>query len=241
MINNDTKEKFSKGFKFFLQHALMYLGASALYFIVAIRIVVSVFSFATINSLISSIMNFALVGFGYIVFSVFYFFLVRSFYKFKDTLKIQEEQNRKVEGSKVTQKEYTQFMTYCNRQEKTLEELIVKIKDRAVKFKIEDILTTVKKIHSIFVDEPSEIKQGKLFIEHYLPAAVKIVGKYITYQKHVEESESARKSLEEIEGSLDVIHTGFKKQLDKLLENGIMDVDVELKVLRTTLKSEGLE
>ncbi len=240
MISQQTRKKISENISKAVFHLLLYIAGCTVYFIIGISVVFSKLSFVTFGSFLSSALNFIFLGLGWILFTVIWIFFVHIIDRTFNEHKIRSFDNVQVEGTNLTRKELEAFFFEFDSQIATLKGLMVQVKDSAIRKKISSILETIKEIYSIFEDEPREINRGRLFIDHYLNAAIKIVRKYVAFTKYKDRSESARKSIENIEKNLDMISTGFENQLEKLLQHDEMDIDVEIKALKSALKSEGL-
>ena len=61
----------------------------------------------------------------------------------------------------------------------------------------------------------------------------------MTLQNNRDHLSIAEDSFQKTENLLDTIEVAYQKQLEKLFEDDVMDLDTELKVLAKTIKSEG--
>lgn len=84
------------------------------------------------------------------------------------------------------------------------------------------------------------IKTSRQFLNYYIDATGTIVTKYTELQSKTEFIPAAKASLERVERTLHTVESAFKKQLEKLYDKDVMDLDIELTVLAKTIKSEGL-
>lgn len=84
------------------------------------------------------------------------------------------------------------------------------------------------------------IKTSRQFLNYYIDATGTIVTKYAEWQSKTEFIPAAQASLAKVEKTLDTVESAFKKQLEKLYDKEVMDLDIELTVLAKTIKSEGL-
>ena len=87
---------------------------------------------------------------------------------------------------------------------------------------------------------PNAIKTSRQFLNYYIDATGTIVTKYAELQSKTELIPSAQASLDKVEKTLNTVESAFKKQLEKLYDKDVMDLDIELTVLAKTIKSEGL-
>jgi len=78
------------------------------------------------------------------------------------------------------------------------------------------------------------------FMSYYLPTAEKLIEQYRTLMAARVKGENVIKTMQRIEGSLDMITNAFEKCLDNLYKDQEMDIDAEIQVMRTMLSSDGL-
>ncbi|MBN2546642.1 MAG: 5-bromo-4-chloroindolyl phosphate hydrolysis family protein [Spirochaetes bacterium] len=123
---------------------------------------------------------------------------------------------------------------------KEMRVISLKIKDKNVREKVDDIFNIVEKIFDDFKKDPADIKTSRQFLNYYLDSTIKIIKKYIEISDQNINSETVRLTLSRTERLLDSIKIAFEKQLSHLLQNDILDLDSEVEVLEKTLKMEGL-
>lgn len=96
-----------------------------------------------------------------------------------------------------------------------------------------NIINTVKK-------NPDKLPLVKKFFNHYLPISLKLINSYKELDDQTIEVENIRKAKIEIQKSIDLINTAFKKLLDNLFEDVVLDVSSDISVLETLFNQEGL-
>ena len=74
----------------------------------------------------------------------------------------------------------------------------------------------------------------------FLGACVKVVSSYVELTVRPIQDEEAKQACAKVEAELDTIRAAFEKQLQMLQENNLIDLDVELSVLKKTIAMEGL-
>jgi 5-bromo-4-chloroindolyl phosphate hydrolysis protein len=100
------------------------------------------------------------------------------------------------------------------------------------------ILVTVRKIFDYLAKNPGRIKRARKFLSYYLDTTLFIVNSYADLQGSDDpDIVESRKKLLDILGT---IKAAFEKQYAVLLQNDVLDIDAEIEVLRSSLKSEGL-
>ncbi|ETI90382.1 MAG: hypothetical protein Q607_CBUC00056G0022 [Clostridium butyricum DORA_1] len=87
---------------------------------------------------------------------------------------------------------------------------------------------------------PDNLSLVKKFFNHYLPISLKLIYSYRELNTQTIEGENIRKAKNEIENSIDLINTAFRKLLDNLFEDVVLDVSSDISVLETLFTQEGL-
>lgn len=87
---------------------------------------------------------------------------------------------------------------------------------------------------------PAQAPQVRRFMNYYLPTLSKIMANYVLLNDSPAKGENIRAAMRSVENSLGMIADAFDKQLDSLYRDQAFDMDAEVTVLETVLKSEGL-
>jgi 5-bromo-4-chloroindolyl phosphate hydrolysis protein len=120
-----------------------------------------------------------------------------------------------------------------------LEKKSFNIESEEIRRKIGRIYELGQKILDDVRENPSDYNAARQFFNYYLDATNSILDKYVILQKNSEYLSIADKSFRKTEDLLDTVELAYQKQLEKLYEDDVMDLDTELKVLAKTIKSEG--
>lgn len=115
-----------------------------------------------------------------------------------------------------------------------------KIANRNVKVKVEAICTLATKVFEDIRKDPRDVKPAKKFLGYYLDATANILEKYLDISEKQLESVEINARLRKSEETLEMIRSAFERQLTKLIENDIIDLDSEISVLQNTLKMEDM-
>ncbi len=110
------------------------------------------------------------------------------------------------------------------------------IRNRELSRRLERICANAREILDVIEDDPRDLRRARKFLKVYLTGAQRVCDGYARLHprgKSAELEESFRNVLGTIE---DV----FKEQHDRLLENNVLDVDVQIEVLSSQLKREGV-
>ena len=126
---------------------------------------------------------------------------------------------------------------------KSLDALTVydaKIPDPAVSKYLERMHASGSAILDSLERNPAQAPQVRRFMNYYLPTLSKIMANYVLLGDSPAKGENIRAAMQSVENSLGMIADAFDKQLDSLYRDQAFDMDAEVTVLETVLKSEGL-
>jgi 5-bromo-4-chloroindolyl phosphate hydrolysis protein len=113
------------------------------------------------------------------------------------------------------------------------------IADNKIAGKIQDICKTGLDIYDYIQKNPDDLTKAKQFINYYLDTTEKIVNKYVELVSKKERSSEIDAAISNVENVLDSIKETYSKQLHNLLEDDLLDLNTEIKVLEKTIKLEG--
>ncbi len=115
---------------------------------------------------------------------------------------------------------------------------IPRVKKTEIKAKLERICVLIEKIYEDFQQDPKDIKAARQFLNYYFDASVQIINRYTELQKQSGISKNVERSLEKVENLLDTIEKTFEKQLARLLEDDVLDLDSEIQLMENTMKMD---
>jgi len=121
------------------------------------------------------------------------------------------------------------------------ESLIDRIESRSIQAKARQIAELERKILEDIEADPKDLKPARVFLTYYQDAAISIVRKYQQIMERGASVSEVQASVAKVEPMLETIRAAFEKQLVRLLENDVLDLDIEISVLEKTLKMEGLD
>lgn len=122
---------------------------------------------------------------------------------------------------------------------RNIRNLTLKIVSNDVAKQIQDICKTGADIFDYIRKNPDDFKKAKQFINYYLDTTEKIVNRYVQLSAAKDKSSEIEASLKKVEETLASIDQTYKKQLHNLMENDVLDLNTEIKVLETTMKMGG--
>lgn len=112
------------------------------------------------------------------------------------------------------------------------------IKDPEVSALVAQIVSASHDILNYLAKNPGRVKRARKFLSYYLETTLYIVSGYCEVESSNDPDIVASRA--KVKDVLGTIKEAFDKQLAVLLKNDVMDIDAEIDVLKSTLKSEGL-
>lgn len=110
------------------------------------------------------------------------------------------------------------------------------INNRLFNQRIRIICEQAREIVGMLEEDPGDIRRARKFLNTYLDGALKVTKGYADMQsKH-----QAKQLTENFENVLQTIESVFIEQKQKLLEDDVLDLDVQIEVLAAQLKHEGV-
>lgn len=100
--------------------------------------------------------------------------------------------------------------------------------------KLDALEETGLKIVALLEDEPKDIARASRFIDVYLAGAVSVSRKFAEIQQHMADEKMNAQYHDFLEEMVDT----FKKQHDALLQDDVLDLDVEIEVLKKRMRIE---
>ena len=125
-------------------------------------------------------------------------------------------------------------------QNKHILEMILKIENEDLRKDLNEINSTVTKIITTIEKNPEKVKKLKNFFDYYLPVTVKLVDRYDEIENQKINSEEEKTFNTTTEKTIKEINGVFKQFLNILYQSDMNDTNVEIKVLNSMLKADGL-
>ena len=114
-----------------------------------------------------------------------------------------------------------------------------RIQDRSVQMKARNICLLTEKILDSIKKDPKDLKPARSFLNYYLDTAMNILRQYNDIAVQEVRSRDVEEVVKKVDRTLGTLEQAFEKQLAKLMENDVMDLDTELTVLEKTIEMEG--
>lgn len=121
-----------------------------------------------------------------------------------------------------------------------LRRLNAEITDNEISAHITSIENITAEIFDYVIRNPKKLRRIQSFIDYYLPTTVKLLEAYSSFTKGVSTGERMYGSMENIRRTIVQAEKAFKKQSEDLYEDTVMDVSVEISVLKQMMEQDGL-
>lgn len=146
-----------------------------------------------------------------------------------------------VKSLKETNLSLYQVLENAKKENKHILDSIPKLENDELKKTLNEINDTVNKIIKTIEKNPERESKIKNFFDYYLPVTVKLVDRYDEIENQKISSSDTKKFNENTLKTLNEINDVFKKFLNNLYQSDMIDTNVEIKVLNSMLKSDGLD
>lgn len=114
------------------------------------------------------------------------------------------------------------------------------IKDQKVNAQINELCELASKIFDDLERDPKGVKNARKFLTYYLDTTAYIVSRYAELSSGACYSDEVKTALAKVEDSLTLIQETFKQQIGRLMQADVSDLDIELELLKKTIKTEGI-
>ncbi len=121
-----------------------------------------------------------------------------------------------------------------------MERLHAAIRDPSVRERIDRITAVSGKIIEDARSDESDVPQIRRFLDFYIPTTLKLLNAYDRMDATGLDGENISHSKKSIEEMLDTTIAAYEKQLDALFSNQAMDIDAEIRSMKSLLEREGL-
>lgn len=136
----------------------------------------------------------------------------------------------------VTHEEVTKALVEAEQKIAAIEEAGRVVQNYELRQRLRRIVELAREILTVIEDDPRDLPRAQKFLYVYLEGAEKVCAGYARTHSKV-----ASPQLENnFRNVLATIESVFMKQRQRLLENDIMDLDVQIEVLANQLKREGI-
>jgi len=153
------------------------------------------------------------------------FILYLAFHKPKESQSVEAEND----ASMILQKGRINLLE--------LRKLGFKVKNQQIRSGTEAICKSVDKIFSVLKEQPEQIPQIRKVLNYYLPTLGTILEKYKRLEEHgIPDQQMTDNAI----ACLENINMAMEKQYVSLFEHDLLDLSVEMEVLASACKRDGL-
>lgn len=141
-----------------------------------------------------------------------------------------------VTGAGITTEEVIEALTEAERKLENIEASTREIRSGELKSRLRRICEQARSILAVIEEDPRDLRRARKFLHVYLDGAERVSKGYARTSRQGTED----KLKDNFRNVLETIEQVFKEQHEKLLENDVLDLDVQIEVLSTQLKREGV-
>ena len=145
-----------------------------------------------------------------------------------------------LEGSGVNREDLESTLREAKSKQNQMQNEAFRITKMDIRKTVDGIAEATGKIIDEVRRDPKDLRSAYQFFGYYLDAALKIIKRYVELASTPNPADDVKAACERVEGELGTIRDAFEKQLVLLRENDMIDLDVELTVLKKTIEMEGL-
>ena len=102
------------------------------------------------------------------------------------------------------------------------------------------LLERVRRALLYLEENPEKISLARRFFTYYLDLAAKLLDRYVDFQNTGIHSEEITEILQKTAEALPVLHHAFENQFTNLMQGELMDVEVDIELLKNTLQMEDI-
>jgi 5-bromo-4-chloroindolyl phosphate hydrolysis protein len=176
---------------------------------------------------------FWILGIAGALIAIFIIMLISSSYKEK-----KKKENASVQGLKAD--DIDSYISNCKDKLQQIRRNYYKIDDLKMREELDTISDLCRKIFKIVKEDPQDLKMAKRFLNTMLPSLERIINHAVLLFEAPSLDESGKKALSDALESVQLLRRATQSQINKLFENNILDLDVELEVLKKSLYSRGI-
>ena len=115
------------------------------------------------------------------------------------------------------------------------------IEDPELKKESERLHRTAGTILAYLEENPQKILQARRFIDYYQDTASPLLKKYVKLQEKGLRTREAMALMTQTRQAMETLNRAFEKQLEKLMQNELFDMEADIRLLKQTMKMEGYE
>ncbi len=139
-------------------------------------------------------------------------------------------------GYGYTTAEVVEALEEAEQKVRKIESARRQINNQELKDRLSRIVVSARKVLAVIEDDPRDLRRARKFLNTYLEGARKVTEGYAQTHKKTQSNELEAN----FRNVLMTIEEVFDEQHRRLLRNDVLDLDVQIEVLATQLKREGI-
>lgn len=152
----------------------------------------------------------------------------------------QKKKRMEMVADGITAGEVEDYFKEASQRIQAVRRNYFKLKDENMRVELDSITDRFKKISEIVKGDLSDFKQARRYLNTMLSSLENIVDQSVRLFNVPEKSEEINNSLGKALEGMVLLRQSADKQIGKLHENNLLELDVEIEVLKKTLSSRGL-
>lgn len=140
-------------------------------------------------------------------------------------------------GSTINSDEVIAALEEAEIKIQAIETASFNIKDIKVKNQLHRISSKAHDILHVIEEDPKDLRRARKFLNTYLDGTQRVINGYGDIQAKNIPNQKLDDSFREV---LNTVESVFAEQHQKLLENDVLDLDIQIEVLQTQMKHEGV-
>ncbi len=136
----------------------------------------------------------------------------------------------------VTADEIIDALDEAEAKIESIEDAAAKIEDPIIQGRFFHVADQTRGILKIIEEDPKDLRRARKFLKVYLDGARKVANNFAKGD-HLQTDSTINSNIVEV---LDTIESVIEEQREKLLRDDILELDVQIEVLQTQLKHEGI-
>ncbi len=141
------------------------------------------------------------------------------------------------ENSKLLQESYQKALEDYNYIKGSLKY----IKDSELKMQLQEMQKVSSNILRYLQKHPEKISLARRFIDYYQDTVAGLIEKYVEIENTQLNTENVNDIKERTKSTLFGLSNAYTEQFEKLINDQLMDMDAELKVMENTIKADGFD
>ena len=152
----------------------------------------------------------------------------------------EKKKNERIVTDGVTAGDVDEYILKSGSRLQSIRRNYYKLKDDGMRRELDLITDRFKKISKIIKDDPTDFKAARRYLNAMLSSLETIISQSVRLFESPGLSTDGADSIEKAKEGLSLIRESADKQINKFYENNILELDVEIEVVKKSLAARGL-